>query len=169
MGWSFECYPRSRESFIADLTSARHFSPGYEPIEHRVVGNNVWQLVRKPDGRTFITLDLIKKERGGGWGNKGLSEDMGPCEVNCPLSLLNKADPPENGFGYAAGWRQKVCEFHATKSLQQKARVVGTVVSYGGHQYQLSRPAGPRKGWIVSRVSDGAVYRMSAKQLAAAS
>ena len=78
MGWSFSCNDTGRKAHTESLTSARHFSPGYTPITHRVVGNHVWQLVQRPDGTKFITLDLIAKERGGGWGYKNLDEDWAP-------------------------------------------------------------------------------------------
>lgn len=163
MGWSFDCHDVGRKAYIERLTSQKHFSEGYTPLEHRVVGNHVWQLVRIDDeNRTFICLDLIAKERGAGWGHKGMSEDMGPCYYDCPLSLLDKADPPREG-SYAAAWREKVREYHARKSAKPQA---GMVVKYGGHEYRLDTPAGPRKGWRVTRVSDAMVFRMSSRQLA---
>lgn len=166
MGWSFSCVDIGRKAHIESLTSAKHFSPEYEPIEHRVVGNNVWQLVlHKPTGRKFIALDLIAKERNGGWGNKGLSEDMGPCEVNCPLSLLNKASPVTEGC--AVAWREKVRAYHAKRSNKAKP-TPGAVVDYCGHQYRLDRPYAPRKGWAVTRVSDGMAFRMNARQVSQA-
>ena len=79
MGWTFG-YETDRKRFIESITSKSHFSDGYTPLGHRVVGNHVWQLVLKNStGDKFITLDLIAKQRGGGWGHKGLSESMGPC------------------------------------------------------------------------------------------
>lgn len=77
MGWSFATLDTGRKAHVESLTSQRHFSPGYIPITHRVVGNHVWQLVQRPDGTKYITLDLIAKERGGGWGYKSMDEDWG--------------------------------------------------------------------------------------------
>lgn len=166
MGWSFDYHDIGREAHIKRLTSASHFSPDYEPLEHRVVGNNVWQLVLyKPTGRKMICLDLIAKERGGGWGYKGLSEDMGPCEVNCPLSLLNKASPVTEG--YAVEWREKVRAYHAKRS-SKAAPKPGMVVTYGGLEYRLDHPYAPRKGWSVTRLRDAMQFRMNARQLSAA-
>lgn len=166
MGWSFEVMERSRKDFIESLTGDRHFSEDYKPLEHRVVGNHVWQLVRQVSiGRVFICLDLIAKERGGGWGYKGLSEDMGPYHYDCPLALLDKAS--EATTESAAAWRIKVREFHAKKSCKRKP-VAGLVVKSGSHQYELLEPCAPRKGWRVKDIETGAQYRMPAAQLSRA-
>ena len=168
MGWSYDYVDIGRDAYIERLTSARLYSQDYEPLEHRVVGNNVWQLVlHKPTGRKLITLDMIAKARGEGWGYKGMSEDAGPYQVNCPLSLLNKTSPITEADGYAFGWRQKVREYHAKRANKPKP-TAGMVITYGGHQYRLDAPYAPRKGWRVTRVSDGATFRMRAKQLSAA-
>ena len=165
MGWSFSYVDVGRKAHIESLTSKRRFGEDYEPLEHRVVGNNVWQLVLyKPTGRKLITLDLIAKERGGGWGYKGLDEDMGPCEVNCPLSLLNKASPVTEG--YAVEWREKVRAYHARRKTAKPEP--GMVVKYGGDDYKLIEPWAPRKGWRVINVDSGNTYRMTARQLAEA-
>lgn len=168
MGWSFSYTDRGRKAHIEELTNQAHFSPDYEPLAHRVVGNNVWQLVlHKPTGRKFICLDLIAKERNGGWGYKGLSEDMGPCEVNCPLSLINQASPVSETDGYAYGWRQKVRAYHAKRKTKAKP-TAGAELTYGDHQYRLVHPYAPRKGWVAMRLSDGMIFRMNASQISQA-
>lgn len=166
MGWSFEMFERSRKDFIESLTGDRHFSEDYKALEYRVVGNHVWQLVRQVSAnRVFICLDLIAKERGGGWGYKGLSEDMGPYHYDCPLALLDKASEPINES--AREWRIKVREFHAKKSCKRKP-VAGLIVKSGNSQYELIEPYAPRKGWKVKEVECGGYYRMPAAQLARA-
>ena len=166
MGWTFG-YETDRKRFIESITSKSHFSDGYTPLEHRVVGNHVWQLVLKNStGDKFITLDLIAKQRGGGWGYKGLSESMGPCYYDCPLSLLEKATAPLDK--YAADWRDKVRKYHAEKA-QRKQVKPGAVFTFGDHQYRLDqRHQNPRKGWLISRVSDGMTFRISSRNLAQA-
>ena len=165
MGWSFSYVDVGRKAHIESLTSKRRFGEAYEPLEHRVVGNNVWQLVLyKPTGRKLITLDLIAKERGGGWGYKSLDEGMGPVEVNCPLSLLNKASPVTEG--YAVEWREKVRAYHARRKTAKP--VAGMVVKYDGIDYKLIGPWAPRKGWRVVSLDTFHQYRMTARQLAEA-
>ena len=166
MGWSFEICERSRKDYLERITGPGHFGPGYTPLESRVVGNHVWQLVRiEAANRTFITLDLIAKERNGGWGYKGMSEDMGPYYYDCPLALLDKASEPINES--AKEWRIKVREFHAKKACKKALIQSGAVVAYGGIAYKLIRPAGPRKGWVVEH-PNGCQLRMNSKQLSMA-
>lgn len=164
MGWSFSCVDIGRAAHIAEITSQKHFAAGYTPLAHRVVGNHIWQLVRiEATGKKFITLDLIAKDRKGGWGYKGMDETWGPCYYDCPLSLLDQADPIDSD--YANAWREKVRAHHAAKKARPTL-AVGVVVTYGPHQYRLRKPAGPRRGWYVDRISDGCGFRITARQLA---
>lgn len=167
MGWSFSYFDVGRKAHIESLVDSKHFSEGYTSLAHRVVGNNVWQAVRRPNGEVLICLDLIAKERGGGWGNKGISEDMGPCEVNCPLSLLAMCTPAEPG-SYAEAWREKVHAYHAKRKAAKAVKPKpGLVVTYGGEEYTLLEPLGSRRGWYVE-AKYGGRYRMKARQLASA-
>jgi hypothetical protein len=166
MGWSFDYFDVGRKAHIESLTGPSNFTPGYKPLEHRVVGNHVWQLVLiEATGRKLITLDLIAKERNGGWGNKGMSEDAGPNYYDCPLALLNKASPVTEG--YAVQWRESVRQHHADKAARKSTVKPGAVVTYGGIEYTLIRPAGPRKGWVVQH-PNGAQLRMNSRQLSKA-
>lgn len=165
MGWSFETYDRGREAFLADITSKSHFGEAYTPIKSRVIGNNVWQAVRhEPTGNIFICLDLIAKDRKGGWGYKGMSEDMGPYQVNCPQSLLALCTEPLSES--AKVWREKVQKYQAVKKAKLKP-APGLVVDISGRRYKLIEKLAPRKGWKVREI-DGALYRLSAHQLSRA-
>lgn len=161
MGWSFAMLDTGRKAHIESLTNQRHFSNGYVPITHRVVGCHVWQLVQRPDGTKFITLDLIAKERGGGgWGYKSMDEDWGPCFFDCPVTLLDKADPPATPN--AEAWRAKVWEFvDRQKRLKREMQTLkpGTVIVTAQNQYTMLNDLG-RSGW---RVKDqyGAYWRLT--------
>ena len=160
MGWSFNTNDYGRKAHIKSLTNQRHFSPGYTPIAHRVVGSHVWQLVQRPDGTKFITLDLIAKERKGGWGYKGINEDWGPYHYDCPTTLLDKADPPSTAN--ATAWRIKVREYaDRQKRLKREMQTLkpGTVIVTVQNQYTLLEELG-RSGW---RVKDqyGAYWRLT--------
>lgn len=164
MGWTFNCVDYGRKNFIESLTGKQHFSEGFEPLAHRVVGNHVWQAVRTPAGRVMITLDLIAKERGGGWGYKGMTEDWGPYHYDCPLSLLDMCTETDNENANA--WRAKVREWHEKRKKNAKPEP-GLRVSYGGRVYTLVSTWAPRKGWSV-KDDLGNQYRMKARQVAEA-
>ena len=156
MGWTFSCNDTGRKAHIESLTNQCHFSKGYVPITHRVVGSHVWQLVQRPDGTKFITLDLIAKERGGGWGYKGMDENWGPYHYDCPTTLLDKADPPATAN--AEAWRAKVWEYaDRQKRLKREMKTLkpGTVIVVGPRQYTLLEDLG-RSGWRVK--DQGGVY-----------
>ena len=155
MGWSFAMQDTGRKAHIESLTSAKHFSKGYVPITHRVVGNHVWQLVQRPNGTKYITLDLIAKERGGGWGYKSMDEDWGPYHYKCPTTLLDKADPPATAN--AEAWRAKVWEYaDRQKRLKREMQTLkpGSVIAVGPCQYTLLNDLG-RSGWRVKDQGGG--------------
>lgn len=160
MGWSFAMLDTGRKAHIESLTNQRHFSNGYVPITHRVVGNHVWQLVQRPDGTKYIALDLIAKERGGGWGYKSMDEDFGPDHYDCPATLLDKADPPATPNALA--WRAKVFEFvDRQKRLKREMQTLkpGTVIVVGPCQYTLLEDLG-RSGWRA-KDQGGAYWRLT--------
>lgn len=166
MGWSFACDTRhDKKACVAKLTAPEHLSAGYTMLRHRLVGNHLWTLIKCPDERIIIGLDLLADggKQSMGWGHKGMSEESGPTAVDCPLSFLDAASEPR---GYAINWREEVRAYHAKKKANKP--YASQVVSYGGHQYLLMSPAGPRRGWHVNRVSDGAAFRMNSKQLSKA-
>jgi hypothetical protein len=164
MGWSVGW--KTRKELIGFLTSPTHFSSDYTLIKNRVVGNNIWSLIRRPDGSATITLDMIKafplKGQPTEWGYKGLDESALPCEVNCPLSLLNATNAPPNE--HAIEWREKVRAYHA----ERKARPVyaaGQYWRYGSALYRLTAPGVVRRGWIVMAIDTAEQFFMSYHQL----
>lgn len=167
MGWLFSSRWTTRAEMVAYLRRQDRFVEGYSMLRSSVVGNHHWYLVkREADGAVYIGLDLMQGSKPGhpGWGYKDLDETMGPCEVDCPQSFLAQASAPE---GYAAEWRERVRKHHAQKAATPKP-ACGLEITYGPTTYRLERSLGPRKGWRVSRVSDGHPFRMNARQIAQA-
>lgn len=166
MGWSYYCDPKfGKNQLVEKMRRPGYLSPGYTMLESRVVGNNFWFLFETPDKVKAIGLTLMQSggRDGYGWGEKGIDETWGPCELNCPLTLLAKADAPLNE--HARAWREKVVEYHKTKKERRTLVKPGAVVNYGGELYRLERSLG-RKGWEVERESDGMPMRMKAHQVA---
>ena len=165
MGWLYSPRWATRADLVQHLRRPERFGEHLQLVRACVMGSCHWYLVRvKATGMHWIGLDLMKSGRGDGWGFKDLDESAGPCEVGCPLSYL--AAPHAEPVGFAAHWRERVRAHHAAQ-LVRPALVAGSWVSYGGRVYQLSAPAGPRRGWHVVDVF-GQRYRMQARQLAQA-
>lgn len=164
MGWSFACDTRhDKKACVAKLTRPARFSAGYTMLRHSVVGNHLWTLIKCPDDRVIVGLDLMAGggKQGMGWGLKGMDEESGPYSYDCPLSFLDAASEPR---GSAIEWRRAVRAHHANKKINRP--YISQVVSFGSEQYLLLGPAGPHRGWLVHGVSDGAALRMNSKQLA---
>jgi hypothetical protein len=170
MGWLFSDRWATRADLVKHLRRPERFGENRELLRATTIGNNHWYLVRiKDTGRVWIGLDLM--QGGGrhnpGWGYKDLDESVGPCECNCPLAYIKAASPVEAGVGYAHDFRERVRRYHA-KMASKRAPEPGLVIKSGDHEYRLDSPAGPCRGWIVSRVGDGARFRMPAAQLSRA-
>lgn len=168
MGWLFSDRWASKEQLVAYLRSPERNGSNYEVLASTVRGSRHWYVARytKDDKVvTFIGLDLMEKSTDGvhGWGYKDMDESVGPYHYDCPLRFLDMVRDSEP-VGYAADWRKSVREWHR-KRAERPEWVAGQVVAYGGHEYRLTAPAGPRRGWNVIRVSDGAAFRMTAPQL----
>ena len=140
-------------------------------IAHRVIGNRLWFLAQHPAsqdadiaGLKWIGLTLIDC-RNGEAAIKSMDETCGPCYYDCPLSFLDRADPPVGV--YAGPWREKVRAFHAQRSARRTLLREGARLEYGDASYVLRACLG-RRGWNVQRESDGQTFRMKARQLAAA-
>lgn len=165
MGWVFD-FESDRDALIKRLCGG--FREGYTHLEHRVVGNHVWHLLRVEEtGRVRISLSLIAKERNGGWGYNCMGENEGFYHYDCPLSLLNKASPVVDG--HIREWRVKVRQHHASASASASTFSAGEVVKYNNVKFRIGSCAGPRRGYNVVALSNGLHYRLTAKQLKAAS
>jgi hypothetical protein len=146
---------------------------GARVLAHRVIGRKLWFLAEQRSGERagtkWIGLTLIDC-RGGEAAVKCMDEGSGPCYYDCPLSFLDRADPPVGP--YAGPWREQVRAFHAQRRLRRRAIGAGTRVELGPHTYVLLRSLG-RSGWEVLRQSesqsqngtDGGVFRMTTRQL----
>lgn len=107
-------------------------TPGntWDVLDSSIVGSTYYAAVlRKWPGDTkgyvFAAVILFRNPQSG-FGYKDMDESMGPCEVSCPLRILNRLTPIEDmpgglaGNEYAAGWREKVREYHRNRAIQTK-------------------------------------------------
>lgn len=164
MGWSFG-YP-SKQSLVNHLDE--NLTDDWKMVKRSIVGNHYWYVAeyvsndgRHDKGFRIIGLALLRSGYRDGWGYKGMDESAHPYYYDCPLSMLDMAPVQSHE------WREQVKAHHANK--RKRASIApGQRVTYCGTDYRVERPAGKRRGWMVTRVSDGALFRMPAKYLAQA-
>ncbi len=151
MGWMFGW--SSRKDLVDHVTATfENDQRRISVIKKFYSGNNLWTVwerqskVAPTDKERFIVVFLIlggnncTGGQGHGWGYKDVSEDMGPCEVTCPLSFLDMVPDPG---GYATAWRERVRKHWATRN--QKIVVGQTVILTNGQDYVITKVKGFNK------------------------
>lgn len=168
MGWLFgwntrkELVDHVTETFENDMqrtTCIRKFFSG----------NNMWTVWERQskaastDVERFIVVFLIlggnncTNGRGYGWGYKDVSEEMGPCEVTCPLAFLDMVPDPG---GYATAWRERVRAHHARRN--QKLTVGQTIKLTNGIEYRITQT---RRKLMGVSLKDGCLYKIPRRML----
>jgi hypothetical protein len=165
MGWTFTT-GASRKEVMDDIRG--WYGPKSPTATLTIVdeattdyGRNWWVLYeytprvaeRDPSlvGKRFICLYMLKGDADG-WGYKDVSEEMGPYQKNCPLRILEQAEPPCCDYGYAPKWRQEVREYweQEAKRLAESKRdwQPGDVCLINGERYKV---IGPFSGYVRGR------------------
>lgn len=166
IGWD------SKASLVEHLL--RQEGGNCDVLKHSLVGNNLWMLMRrKRDGLKFVVLAKLTGRRGGGpggrdWGYKSIDETMGPCETNCPLYLIDAADPPPD-YGYAAEWRARCRADRAAKAGGKKfaeSLKPGDKFQYGSSVVEFAGWMERRNGRkILTGYSNGKLYRWTVSKV----
>ena len=151
MGWLFGHY--DRKSLINHLVSGN----GVKTLKHCFKGNNMWAVQEyHREGMAhpvrFVCLYMLRgnprvKNDPYGWGYKDVSEDMGPCQLSCPVSYIELVESHEKEFGYeptgyAAEWRERVRTAAAKRSLKL---VEGQRIKLYGNEYTVGQKVGRRQ------------------------
>lgn len=121
----------------------------YSHTDCKLVGFNHHYSIYRIDGvPQCIELALITryrecntpgKERDSEWIYKPIDETMGPCEVDCPLSLLNAVQCPDSE--YARKWREEVRKYHKQRTHAKgwPIRAGDVVTTTYGKQLTITR------------------------------
>ena len=162
MGWLFSPSWGTRAALIRELRS--RFNGDAELVNACTIGNRHWYLAKdRRTGMHWVGLDLLRRDRHNGWGYKDMDESCAPYAYDCPLSYLDAPHTPRTG--YAAEWREKVRQYHATRKARPQY-APGLKLTLGtGWTYTLLHPAEKRRGWVVWR-NDGTQWRMPFVRLA---
>lgn len=162
MGWIFDETWTTKKDITHHL-DGRFNNNKATLIQSSTVGNNHWQLVdASPEqGDKLIVLNLLSKNKHHGWGYKTIDETSSPFEVNCPLSMLNRAGQASDPI--AKQWREAAYAFH--EKIKQVREFKNTlqandVLEYGGKTHILTENLG-RQGWLIN----GGALRMSNRQI----
>ena len=104
-------------------------------IEHTdcrlVKFNRHYNIIRENGVPVGIAVALIQRDpHRPEWFYKPISDEMGPCEVDCPLDLIDIADAGKPVDGYALEWRQRVRDYHAAnKAASTRGLRVGDIIT----------------------------------------
>jgi hypothetical protein len=192
MGWDFEAYHGTRETWVREF--ARRNS--MEPVYIAVRGTTIYAALKYTgierktysgidvSGKTFGLVILTAHDRKDrcNFGTKLISEDMGPNESEAPAALIKclsplgeMYQPGSNSFEWAGNWRQR-CMDNAKKPAEQKIEV-GTIIKLSepitftnGQNGEIFRSIGGGKWKILVRLQEGGfdelpgIYRMVAKR-----
>lgn len=124
MGWMFT-RDLTRKELIADRIREQNAVEmdgtvvgKFTTLAHTARGNALWKVVSitDVDGNEkdrFIALDLLKKQRGYGWGYKDMSEPEHPYYYTCPLKYLDMVPPEKYPGSVKPEWRKEVRAYHA--------------------------------------------------------
>ena len=96
----------SRQDVVDTLE--HYYSKGdWQIIDRKATnfGKHVWMLLKHKEQPSFVCLFKLSSY-GGDWGYKDVDESMGPAQWDCPVSLIQQADPPTTQ--YATDWRNEV-------------------------------------------------------------
>lgn len=134
MGWSFAIdLAHKKDAEVARLVRWQQSADAFWPlVDHRVVGNHLWMVVRNRDtGATHAALYLIKSGfPTEGWGHKSVSHIE---YLDCPNALLALLSPPENEA--ETRWREAVKERHAEQAAKRRAALavkIGDAFAWNG-------------------------------------
>ena len=124
MGWDFhhEVAPYNRKAICR-----RNISDKYEVVKDAVVGTTYYAALRcKETGEVHALVILTKIWRGDycNFGMKWIDEESGPCECDCPKSVLEVLTPTDSE--YALDWRERcLAKIHEPKDNTLKDAPIG--------------------------------------------
>lgn len=132
MGWtSYRAtyYKNGRIDRKAECDALFDSNDGYQLLKSSMVGGTWYAAVKHPAGCVFGCVCLTQVHAGEFY-YKDMSEDMGPTESRCPVSILDLLDDTESE--YAQKWRER-CREHARRRREHKTvstLPIGAIIRY---------------------------------------
>ena len=136
MGWLYGFYsPKEIKENALKSFTAPDCKLELMAVRATKYGRHLWIAVKYKDtGVSGILFYLINGNRHE-WGYKDMDEDCGPCEIDCPLDLIEMT----TGFGgeYGMKWRETVKAYHAARKALNKEVAPGKIVLVHGRPARL--------------------------------
>lgn len=155
MGWTFFAETMTKAEFLARIR--RDLRP-LQILQEKATADAVYFLL-KPEGKPSFIAVFLTEKHDGQWGYKDMTEHSHPYFYDCPLSMLDAADPPEGDS--AKAWRETVrarAALKAEKLAAAAALAPGQKVRVYGRIYSILHPGKTKAHWIVQG-EDGKSYK----------
>ena len=169
MGWTTTYKAKSisaKEYIENNLLVWKSQTHNYRVLDGGVVKfRTYYGAVEKTEIKTgertvFAVVILLNyyRDKYDNFGYKDMSEDMGPCQSECPERILKLLTPTESQ--YANDWRQRCWD--RINSKKNKPQIMEKMIlNYCGKDYTVLKSLG-RRGYSVEH--DGREYRMKTSQ-----
>jgi len=155
MGWTFLSEAMTKAEF---LTRIRRDMGSHQILQEKVTAKAVYLLLKPADKPSFIAVVLTEKHDGQ-WGYREMTEHSHPYHYDCPLSMLDAADPPEGDS--AKDWRETVrarAALKAEKAAAAAALEPGQKVRIFCKIYWIMYPGRTKAHWVVQG-EEGKAYK----------
>lgn len=126
MGWiSYKAtfYKKGRIDKIEEIKSLYNNEENFKLLKASAVGNTIYTAVehtkdneKKVFGVVYLTSTNMKEDYN--FAYKEVEESLGPCEIDCPASILKLLTPIDSE--YANEWRNKCWENIREKQEKKK-------------------------------------------------
>lgn len=141
-------------------------------LRESLVGNHWWAAVERrttagdsfpyrAGDRWIEVFNLMGNgEPGWRWGYKSCPDFAGPCEVDCPLYLLELVPAVE---GFASEWRERVRAYHRERNVARRsakrAFTPGEIIELP-ERFKVRRFEVVSDTPLLGRADDGRVYKI---------
>jgi hypothetical protein len=129
------------------IVNLKTFYAAVERIDKQTKAREVWAAI--------FLLGYWRGEENFGW--KSMSEEMGPCEAECPERILDLLTETDNEN--ALDWRKRCREFHARRKARPKIVPQSRIV-YGGRRYLVLERYG-KSAWRIQDENTRQVYKLT--------
>lgn len=175
MGWtSFQDMPgmTPAQILIRELNGTNDNGANWTILDHATKPGEFYGVCRftapGADPVFYGVVVLFKRsKKTGEFSYKNMDETCGPYAAKCPIRLIDQLDKlglPHNTM--ARDWRDR-CRANA-KRKPAPAVKPGDIVKFPniGGEFELIKPAGPRRGWLIKYKNEAVLYRATARQIA---